>query len=161
MPEIELGPWETPFADRRLAIVDVVYGNGGVEIVDHRRDRRLRVPPSREVAESELRIRALALDDGSLYSVRFARVTAFRLLDEGGLLELWTATEALGGRPARTTFRARGHSWSRESPIPFEHAGGWSYVLATDNECVEVLSDVAPAIALEQRVEPTPGTRTE
>ena len=57
----------------------------------------------------------------------FTDVEAFRMLDEGGLMQLWAAS-AEQPRPNPTTFRVRGHRWTQESEIVF-HLGtndGWS-----------------------------------
>jgi hypothetical protein len=73
-----------------------------------------------------------------------------RLLDEGGLLEFWEKTKELGGRPGKTTFRVRNHAWTDESFVSFLATNdGWSFVIASDNECLEVLSANPPTITEE------------
>ena len=67
-----------------------------------------------------------------LYFVTFQDVSAFRVLDEGGLLEFWRQTESLG-RSGGTAFRVRNRRWSRESLLAFlpGDEDGSSYVIAT------------------------------
>jgi hypothetical protein len=112
-----------------------------------------------DIAESEVAILALQFDalkrqldvvlgqGDERFVARFAEVEAFRVLDEGGLTQLWAAS-AENARPGRTTFRVRGHKWTSESEIVF-HLGtseGWSYVIATGDDCIEVLTRTEPLI---------------
>jgi len=82
-----------------------------------------------EVENDDLTLLSLTLGEGrSLTAVfeaqtlrsqvvfAFAETRAFRVLDEGGLLELWAASR-VHPRPASTTFRVRGHQWQAESPL--------------------------------------------
>jgi hypothetical protein len=89
--------------------------------------------------------------DDPLYRVRFEEVAAFRVLDEGGLSEFWHQTKRLGGRPGQTTFRVRNHDWFKESLLPWIHGteDGWSFVIATNSDCLEVVANEPPAITLE------------
>ncbi|WP_137930241.1 hypothetical protein [Mesorhizobium comanense] len=93
-------PWETPFENSDIELIDVDYSEGGALIF------RVRVQ-----------------DSGSIYRICFEHVSAFRVLDEHGLLELWEKTKEHGGRPARTTFKVRNHLWTKECPISF--AASW------------------------------------
>ncbi len=55
---------------------------------------------------------------------------------------MWGA-DAQAPRRGRITFKVRNHGWTEESPLSFVHGrvGGWSYVIATDDQCVEMLED--------------------
>jgi len=78
----------------------------------------------------------------------FQDARAFRVLDEGGLLELWAASQERP-RPAQTTFRVRGHTWQYESPLAWVHGTAepyFSYMIATDWDCLEVVSYDAPTV---------------
>ncbi len=112
-----------------------------------------------DIAESDVEIIALQFDavkrqldvvlqqEDQRLVARFADVEAFRVLDEGGLTQLWAASSDKA-RPGRTTFRVRGHKWTSESEIVF-HLGtseGWSYVIATGDDCIEVLTRSEPLI---------------
>jgi hypothetical protein len=78
----------------------------------------------------------------------FQDARAFRVVDEGGLLELWAASNSTP-RPAQTTFLVRGHAWQAESPLAWFHGSddtGYSYLVATDWDCLEVVVSEPPAI---------------
>jgi hypothetical protein len=68
------------------------------------------------------------------------------------LSEFWHQTKVLGGRPGQTTFRVRNHDWSKEGLLPWLHGTeeGWSYVIATSGDCVEVVSSDPPVITVAQ-----------
>ncbi|WP_154674637.1 hypothetical protein [Mesorhizobium erdmanii] len=119
-------PWKTPFENSDIELVDVAYSEGRALI-----------------------FRVRAHESGSIYRVCFEHVSAFRVLDEHGLLELWEKTRESGGRPARTTFQVRNHLWTKESTISFVTSDGWSYVVASHFDCVEVVTANLPSITLE------------
>ena len=78
----------------------------------------------------------------------FLDARAFRVVDEGGLLELWGASKD-NPRPAQTTFRVRGHLWQSESPLAWIHGTSepyFSYMIATDWDCLEVVSFEPPEV---------------
>lgn len=128
--EFEFGEWTTPFTDAAVEILEITYA-------PHQRDGL------------GLVARVRARDAGTSYRLTFPTIAAMRLLDEGGLLEFWQKTAELGGRPGRTTFRVRNHAWARESVVSFLASDGWSFVIATDDECLEVVSVTAPTITEE------------
>ncbi len=117
--------WRTPFENARVELerVEYLYLQGGA-----------------------LRFWVRDYDASSLYLVFFEVVSAFRVLDEHGLLELWEKTSELGGRPAARTFKVRNHAWTKESPITFLASDGWSYIMATDFDCIEIVSVTPPEI---------------
>jgi hypothetical protein len=129
---LEFARWETPFENDVVWVKDVAWRSGTPQLVVV-----VEVEPS---------------TDGGLdaaartYGVVFERgVSAFRLLDEGGLLELWGSGAWSGAR----TFRVRNHAWTRESLLSFTPVpDGWSYVIATHAECVEVIAPGPPQITL-------------
>ena len=127
----EFSRWETPFEHAKVWVRDVVYDEGALSF-------RVKVWLSETGA---------SLDPELAYSVTFAEVSAFRVLDEGGLPDFWT--QAPDGGQRATSFRVRNHRWAMESSLSFFHGTdeGWSYVISTDAECIEVLSRNAPVIA--------------
>lgn len=125
--DVEFAEWATPFTDVAVDILDIAYA-------------------ARAQGDSELVARVQARDNGAVYRLVFPAVAAMRLQDESGLLELWRKTEELGGRPGRTSFRVRHHAWARESVLVFLESEGWSFVIASDDTCLEVVSAAAPAI---------------
>lgn len=115
--------WRTPFQNAHLELERVEYLQGG-----------------------GLRFWVRDVVTSAGYLVSFKAVSAFRVLDEHGLQELWEKTSELGGRPAASTFKVRNHAWTKESPITFVASDGWSYILATDFDCIEIVSVDAPSI---------------
>ena len=143
--EFEFGEWTTPFTDAAVEILEVAYAPRGTEphILVH-------APPHlRDPDRRDLVARVCARDTKLIYRLVFPAIAAMRLLDEGGLLEFWQKTQELGGRPGRTTFRVRNHAWAHESVVSFLASDGWSFVIASDNECLEVVSVTAPIITEE------------
>jgi hypothetical protein len=132
------GEWPTPFTDAAVDILDLRYA-------------------PRERDRAELVVRVHAREAGITYRLVFPRIAAMRLLDEGGLLEFWRQTERLGGRPGRTSFRVRHHAWTRESALCFLASEGWSFVIASEDDCLEVVSATAPTITAEDAAAGPPG----
>ena len=121
--DISFARWQTPFENAEVELMDVAYGE----------DRSLAF--GIRVAGS-----------GTRYRVRFADVDAFRVLDESGLTELWDATAKAGGRPGGATFRVRNHGWTTESPLVFLSSDGWSHIVATGDDCIEIAARTEPEI---------------
>jgi hypothetical protein len=121
-------PWPTPFANDAVDVVDVSFSRNEL---------------------NDLVLRVEVREDRSIYKVVFDHVSAFRVLDEHGLTEIWNKTSEFGGRPTATTFRVRNNLWSKESQLSFLSSDGWSYIIATDWDCVEIVSNSEPAVGLE------------
>lgn len=148
--KFEFGEWRTPFENAAIEILEVAYAPVRSWPDDDKpsyRDHSLLRSPG----DNDLVLRMYLYDVNKTYRVVFEHVSAFRLLDEGGLPQFWKKTDELGGRPARTTFRVRNHLWSGESEISFFMGTkeGWSFVIASHNECVEILSEKEPVISEE------------
>lgn len=143
--EFEFGEWATPFTDAAVEILEIAYAprDTGPHMPVHA-PSHLRGQDGRDLVA-----RVHARDAKSIYRVVFPVIAAMRLLDEGGLIELWQKTQELGGRPGRTTFRVRNHAWTHESVVSFLASDGWSFVIASDDECLEVVSLTAPIITEE------------
>ncbi|HEY0013468.1 MAG TPA: hypothetical protein VGB79_11545 [Allosphingosinicella sp.] len=78
----------------------------------------------------------------------FASVSAFRVLDEHGLVDMWNAS-ADSPRPARTTFKVKGHKWQEESFLSWFMPGcEFSFMIATGWDCLEVVANGEPIIEL-------------
>ncbi|WP_341711139.1 hypothetical protein [Erythrobacter sp.] len=83
----------------------------------------------------------------------FSDVRAFRVVDEGGLLQLWAASKS-NPRPAQTTFCVRGHQWQSESPLAWLHGTDkpyFSYMIATDWDCLEVVAFDPPEVGVKAK----------
>ena len=141
MSKVEFAPWETPFKNAELLVLDLRFQTGHGAHENETEDIGIDSPEENGREEPELIVRLLHCEDDAVYSLVFHGVGAFRLLDEHGLLELWQETSNLGGRPAQSTFRVRNHLWSKESHLSFFSfaTDDWSFVIATDWECVEVV----------------------
>lgn len=118
--------WETPFENSSIDLIGAKFSE-----------------------DAALTFRVRVRETGSIYRVSFEHVSAFRVLDEHGLLEIWQKTDEMGGRPGSTTFRVRNHLWTRESPISFLASDGWSYIAASDDYCIEAVAEGMPTIAQE------------
>lgn len=155
---IEFADWNTPFRHGTLHIVSVEYGTGACEIVCHRPYQTYRLNSDQPENAPALKARVLDTESNLLYEISFASILGFRLLDEHGLLELWD-TDAYKARKPGGTFLVRNHSWHKESPLTFACGmdGEWSYMLATDNDCVEVVSAAEPAVRSLGEVIPVTG----
>lgn len=121
--DFAFGRWETPFENARIELMAVEYGE-----------------------EQSLAFGIRVIESGATYCVRFEKVSAFRVLDESGLTEIWDRTGAGRERPGNATFRVRNHLWSRESPLVFLASNGWSHIAASDDDCIEIVSASEPEI---------------
>ena len=153
---VEFAAWHTRFANATIDLLEVRYLDGWLDVDDPRKGRRYREGPRSPgpLSTYDLVATLFAPDDEQIYRIHYAGVQGFRVLDEGGLLELWEAS-ATQGRPASTTFRVRGHGWSRESPLTFCFPEDcWSWMLATDWDCLEVVCSVEPFVEPLEAPEP-------
>ncbi len=149
--EFTFGEWPTPFAEEKHAtIYEVAYS----PVLSHPDLDGETLPESllSRRPKQALVVRVLIENTGDIYRVSFAEVSAFRVLDEGGLTEFWKQTSLRGGRPAHSTFRVRNHAWTKESFLSFLASDGWSYVIATNLGCVEIVSWQPPIITLEPAI---------
>ena len=122
---VAFAPWITDVENDHLELVSVAFSNGRVLTAI---------------------FGATANQQHIIFT--FNQIGAFRFLDEGGLLELWSASSERK-RPAQTTFRVRGHMWQKESPL-FWILGAedpyFSYMIVIDWDCLEVVSLEPPHI---------------
>ncbi len=159
-PEIEFSAWETPFVNGGLFIVSIAYG-GEFSVIPHPGGPQYTVPGENS-DNAALVVRVFHLPGRASYRISFdGPVGGFRMIDEGGLLEFWEPGPSSHACPpgvSHTTFKVRNHLWSRESAgIFLSHTNdGWSYVIATDDECVEVIASQPPFITLEQTIKGVP-----
>ena len=127
--EPELSRWETPFENAKLWVLGVTY-----------EQRTLIVDVVVYWSDGE------PLSPEPLYSIRFDEVDAFRVFDERGLPGLPAQTSDTGD----STFRVRNLPWSEESFLSFWQGtvDGWSFMIATEADCVEILARNPPKITL-------------
>jgi hypothetical protein len=149
--EIEFELWESDISDDDLHIMQVQYLRGELsfgtrigedEWTSYNRAATTNLP-------SDLRILLFSVTKESIYTVDFYGVNAFRVLDEHGLLEIWNA----GQRPNGALFRVGGHGWTKESELSFFMAGQThSWMIATNNDCVEVVSINVPKVSFVEKL---------
>jgi hypothetical protein len=123
----QFGIWQTPFENEWVNVLDCSYS-----------------------ASTDQLVIRVGTDGGVVYRVT-AEATAFRVMDEGGLVEFWNKTTEFGHRPALATFKVKNSHWAKESVIPFQSSDGWSYVLATQSTCIDfaTIEGNTPAVAIE------------
>ncbi|WP_260483769.1 hypothetical protein [Sphingomicrobium flavum] len=88
----------------------------------------------------------ISTDKRRVYRVSVAQPEAFRVLDEQGLLDFWQ-----NRKDVKMTFKVRAHAWSQESFLAFQNysatePGIFSFVIATQEWCLEILSGEEPLI---------------
>lgn len=144
---VEFADWNTPFRYGNLHIISVEYGTGPHEIVYRLPDRIYRLNSDQPEDAPALKAKVLDTESNLLYEVAFPSVLGFRVLDEHGLLELW-GTDTYEPKKLGGTFLVRNHMWHKESPVTFTCGmdGEWSYMIATDDDCLEIVSSAEPVI---------------
>lgn len=144
---MEFCKWETPLNSGDISILSVVYGCRDWDLSSH--NVRYEYQDSRLSGDVALIVTVFHDITESVYEVQFRKIGGHRVLDEHGLLDMWDVSN-----PRENCFKVRKHQWANESPLSFElnTIGGWSYVMATDFECVEVLTDAEPKIVLIERL---------
>ncbi|MCK2056714.1 hypothetical protein [Methylobacterium sp. 37f] len=151
---VEFGPWPTDVDMDELWFGKLNFDVGAPLVTLIEASTSYSLPLSSPDHNHRLEADFVSIERGSVFRFTFEEVIAFRVLDENGLLELWDASSA-SPRPAKTTFRARGHAWTRESFLVFMAQGSetrFSYFVATEEHCLEVvchkepkLTDMGPA----------------
>ena len=144
---IEFSEWNTPFRKGDLHIVSVEYGTGPYSITYHEPKRTYSLNEDHPEDSPAVVAKILDTKSETLYRLSFQTVTGFRVLDEHGLTEIW-GMETYDPKELGGTFMVRGHSWHKESPITFVFGieGEWSYMVATNDECLEIVSASPPII---------------
>lgn len=156
LEELTFQEWKTLFADDELVIMQVNYLSGELNTSRRTKDDKWITYTKSALYEdsNDLSITLFSFEKEAIYQVNFHRILAYRLLDEHGLCELWSA----GDRPITSTFRVGGHGWSKESELSFIMAGtNYSYVIATYFDCVEIISSQEPEIKLVEKIVPISG----
>jgi len=126
--EFAFGSWSTPVDNAATDLLGAEFSGNGA-----------------------LSFRVRVYETGATCRLIFEDISAFRVLDEHGLLEIWQETRRQGCWPGDTTFRVRNHGWRKESSVSLATTSGWSYVAASDDYFIEVVSAVAPTIIAEKR----------
>ncbi|WOE76297.1 hypothetical protein [Alterisphingorhabdus coralli] len=144
--EIFFKPWQTAFSDDELAILQVSSGQDFIQTTNRMPDDSFVRYTHGLLDHSipELRIKAFSYCKGQVFDIDFDQVSAYRVLDEHGLVDIWEA----GERPNSALFRVGGHPWTKESVLSFVMEGvDTSWMIATAFLCVEVVADCSPIIS--------------
>ena len=150
---IEFAPWPTGLENDELHLVDVVYGDGSFDTTFAPEKLRVGIPATRSMAALMV-ANVFSFEKRALFQISCSSVSAFRVLDEHGLLELWGADQT--GRSG-STFRVRNHSWAKESYLSFLMADtDYSYVVATDWDCLEIVCRLPPNVELVRYIDLEP-----
>lgn len=153
MPEAEFAQWQTPFEKGDIQILQTCFGNGGGYVGYPKEELLYEFDRTNHQPWGSLTIRLFHKETSTIYRVLFREVGAFRMLDEDSLLELGDKanSQILG-----STVRVRNHAWSRESVIGFlNHTkDGWSWLITSENWCIEILCLGEPHIDIEKRLNP-------
>jgi hypothetical protein len=150
---VTFAPWDTPVANDGLTLVTLRYGVTPSRIEYPTLGFAL-APIDEEPRRFELEAVFLSREKRAAINFGFSDVSAFRVLDEAGLVELWNAS-AQTPRPSSATFMVRGHTWQKESELLWFHGENrYSFMIATDGECLEVVTSTPPLVEVsEARVE--------
>lgn len=159
---VQFAPWPIPVENDDLQLVSLNFG-GSDEISYPNEGVSLGLPPDvTGVASQVLTASFFSREQRAVVTFTFKKVNAFRVVDEGGLLELWEASSK-APRPASTTFRVRGHAWQSESVLAWVHGTDkehYSFMIATGWECLEVVALEEPAVelrpAIARQFDPSP-----
>ena len=140
---VQFAPWDTPVANDDLTLVSLKYG-----LSPSRVEYRDFAPAMTDEEPRPHELEAVFLSREKLAAVVFGfnDVWAFRVLDEAGLVELWSASAQIP-RPSNSTFMVRGHAWQKESELLWFHGESqYSFMVATDFHCLEVVTSTQPSI---------------
>jgi len=145
---IEFARWATEVENDDLTFAGISYF-----ATDHVLfpDLELALPGAPQNPEFDLVATFFSREKQAIVRVLGQNVGAFRVLDEGGLVDLWVASKERP-RPGRTTFRVRGHGWQQESELEWVMGAppdGYSYMVATRWQCLEMICYDPPHITIE------------
>lgn len=144
---VEFSPWSTEVENDQLFLGRLSFEEGAPLVTLPEEGLALSLPSGR-TQDHALEATFVSSDKKAVIRFGFNGVIAFRVLDENGLLELWSASAATP-RPAQSTFRARGHKWMDESFLVFLDRGEkarFSYFVATNDLCLEVVCRDEPEV---------------
>ncbi|MEP0069362.1 hypothetical protein [Pyruvatibacter sp.] len=148
---LQFARWETPFEDQAVELLEVAY----TPVTHWPEDLR---PPIRDrsiirLEENDgaltIRLERTVGARGSIIRVQFGWLDAYRVIDEGTLHDMWPAKHAWSDKLGLSTFRVlamQGHPHHWSGAV---HADRWAYFIATQDECVEVITGCKPVVESE------------
>lgn len=151
---VELCDWETVISGKEACILSVGFSRDNEFGLGIERSHHYKIPNPhfQNPHYTELLIRVFFLETEEVYKIKCSNVGAFRVLDEHGLHEIIKDLKKVTTVP---TLKSRNHGWAKESPLSFFMGcdAGWSFLIMTGWDCVEVLTSSEPIIELEKNVE--------
>ncbi|WP_306250332.1 hypothetical protein [Parvularcula sp. IMCC14364] len=152
MMKVQISDWDTPFENDEVHILEVIYSYSEAEF--QHKDFGVYAFTSSIGQDYSFVVRILVPKSGEIYSVNFSYVCGYRVMDEVGYAYLAQHTAKAERR--LTTVKVRQHPWAQESPGLFDASikDGWSFLILSGDECVEVVSPVEPVIQKENTLRP-------
>lgn len=144
--------WDTPFNEGTIFLVSAAWGGGEWSVsYPNGKSYHLQIPTG---TKAILTLTLFHLETESVYELRFPSASAFRVLDEGGLLNIWNEIQT-----NHNCFKVKGHAWSEESSVTFAMGSddGFSFLITTSDDCVEVVCQHPPEIIFIQKLQPNTG----
>lgn len=144
---IEFAEWRTEVENDQLTLVAIRYGGWAkTDLVQEGISLELAV--GQGDTDGDLEATFISLEKRAGVRFAFENVSAFRVLDEHGLVDLWLASDDRP-RPANTTFKVKGHKWQRESELSWFMADcEYSFMIATSLDCLEVVAKREPRVTM-------------
>ena len=145
---IEFAEWQTPVEFDELQLVDLKY-QAATAVGFPQEGFSLRSPNKPLLEAGSLEATFLSRQKRSMVCFRFDAVAAFRVLDEHGLVDMWSSPAR--ANPGSATFKVRGHQWQEESFLVWFHGTDkdqYSWMIATGWDCLEVVTNVHPDVHL-------------
>ena len=145
---IQFAEWATSVDSDDLFLAQLRYGSSEAAVSFAKEGFTLELPESAVEERGALEATFLSRQKRAVVVFSFEHVSAFRVLDEHGLLDIWDASGKTA-RPACTTFRVKGHKWQEESFLSWSMPGcDFSFMIATDEDCLEVVASSEPTIRI-------------
>jgi hypothetical protein len=145
---IEFAAWPTLVENDELHLVSLRYGDDAKKVDFVSEGFSLELPGNETGTTSALEATFLSREKRAAVVFAFDNVSAFRVLDEHGLVDMWNAS-ASASRPAQATFKVKGHKWQEESFLSWVMPQcEWSFLVATGWDCLEVVTPTEPTIEL-------------
>ena len=145
---IEFAPWSTLVENDDLHLVSLRYGHAPQRVDFVSEGFSLELPVSKDNKVGALEAVFLSREKRAAVVFSFDDVSAFRVLDEHGLVDMWEASGKTA-RPAHTTFKVKGHKWQEESFLSwFMRDCEYSFMVATGWDCLEVVAGTEPTVEL-------------
>jgi hypothetical protein len=149
---IEFAPWPTLVEDDELHLVSLRYGEAPKKVHFISEGFSLELADSETDKVGTLEATFLSREKRAAVVFAFDNVSAFRVLDEHGLVDMWNAS-AKSQRPAQTTFKVKGHKWQEESFLSwFMPQCEFSFMAATGWDCLEVVTATEPTVELRSAI---------